>query len=225
MLLALLCWLGCAAAIALATRSYLDSAWRGAQAGLTIEAQAGAAALEQNLLRVFEVVTAQLDLLETRERMLAAHEGAAALGIEQHLLRSVSANRFGVTAANSIGLDGFVRFSTRRGWRYLCRRPGHHRGAVAWRMAGPGGQPPGAGRPGQQRWSLLVTRPLRDAEGRIQGVGSVLLDPVALGADLATQCRSPAASPSCAGCPMAPSWPAAGRPRPTWPAPRRPTTR
>ena len=42
-----------------------------------------------------------------------------------------------------------------------------------------------------RRWSLLVTRPLRDAAGRIQGVGSVLLDPVALGADLATQMPQP----------------------------------
>ena len=146
MLLALLCWLGCAAAIALATRGYLDSAWRGAQAGLTIEAQAGAAALEQNLLRVFEVVTAQLDLLETRERMLAAHEGAAALGIEEHLLRSVSANRFGVTAANSIGLDGIVRFGTTPGMEgaYVGDRD-----TIAAQLrgesAGPGGQPPGAG--------------------------------------------------------------------------------
>src|SRR6476661_4231457 len=63
--------------------------------------------------RVFEVVTAQLDLLESRERMLAERESAAALGIEQHLLRSVTANRFGVAAANSIGPDGFVRHSTR----------------------------------------------------------------------------------------------------------------
>ena len=195
MLLALLCWLGCAAAIALATRGYLNSAWRGAQAGLTTEAQAGAAALEQNLLRVFEVVTAQLDLLETRERMLAAHESAAALGIEEHLLRSVSANRFGVTAANSIGLDGVVRFGTTPGMEgaYVGDRD-----TIAAQLRG---ELPGlaVSRPVQapvqnrasRRWSVLVTRPLRDAEGRIQGLGSVLLDPVALGADLATQMPQP----------------------------------
>jgi signal transduction histidine kinase/ActR/RegA family two-component response regulator len=191
MLLALLCWLGCAAAIAFATRGYLDSAWRGAQAGLTTEAQAGAAALEQNLLRVFEVVTAQLDLIETRERMLAAHEGAAVLGIEEHLRRSVSANRFGVAAANSIGLDGVVRFGTTPGMEgaYVGDRD-----TIAAQLRG---ESPGlaVSRPVQarpsQRWSVLVTRPLRDAAGRVQGIGSVLLDPVALGADLATQMPQP----------------------------------
>ncbi|TDH63387.1 hypothetical protein E2C06_05995 [Dankookia rubra] len=188
---ALLGWLACALGIGLGTWAYLDSTLRAAQAGRTIEAQAGAAALEQNLLRVFEVVTAQLDLLETRERMLAEWESAAARGIEEHLRRSVTANRFGVTAANAVGLDGVVRFGTTPGMEgtYVSDRD-----TIAAR---PRGEVPGlaVSRPVQarvsQRWSVLVTRPLRDADGGIQGVGSVLLDPIALGADFATQMPQP----------------------------------
>ena len=131
--------------------------------------------------------------LESRERACSAErESAAALGIEQHLLRSVTANRFGVAAANSIGPDGFV--------------PGHStrpvmegtyvgdRETIAAQLRGewPGlaVSRPVLGR-ASNRWSLLVTRPLFDMAGRIQGVGSVLLDPVVLGTDLATQLPQP----------------------------------
>ena len=118
MLLALLAWLACATAIGLGTRAYLDATWRGAQAGLTVAAEAGAAALEQNLLRVFEVVTAQLDLLETRERMLAGHEEVAVLGIEEHRLPE-SADSAREKTSGYLKVSTVRRLAEQAGFRYV----------------------------------------------------------------------------------------------------------
>ena len=127
--------------------------------------------------------------------MLAAHEGAAALGIEEHLLRNcrptASASPRRVPSASTASSAS----APRRGWMVPMSATG-----TPSRRSCVGIQPGLAvSRPVQapvqnwasRRWSVLVTRPLRDAEGRIQGAGSVLLDPVALGADLATQMPQP----------------------------------
>ncbi|WP_431271629.1 hypothetical protein [Dankookia sp. P2] len=96
-----------------------------------------------------------------------------------------------MTSAASVGLDGFIRYGTNPGLEgaYIGDRE-----AIAAQLRGDWSglavSRPVLGRV-SKRWSVLVTRPLRDAGGRLQGVGSVVLDPVALGADLATQMPQP----------------------------------
>ena len=162
------------------TLTTLERAEYTERAALMARAEAGAATLEQTLLRVFESVDTLHSLAQTRTRLIDLNNRTAAWTIEQQLRDLAAAGRFGVLQVSILRPDG----------------------TLDWASATPGGsgwlgvQPqtevlPKEGQNGvtlsapvydvaTKHWIIFASRALLDSRNEFRGVSAVALDPIVL---------------------------------------------
>jgi diguanylate cyclase (GGDEF)-like protein len=152
------------------------------RAAVLDRADAGAAALEQTVLRVFEQVELLQDLAQTRGQMIEAGNTAGQVAIEQ-LMRSLQPPaRFGVVRVTVTGPDGIsAPDPPRRG-----AMPPQGAGLDPYYLKRP--RPPAAPLtispprfdPETHAWMVDVRRPLFGLSGQMTGYAVATLDPLAL---------------------------------------------
>jgi len=162
------------------TLTTLERAEYTERTALMARAEAGAATLEQTLLRVFEAVDTLHSLAQTRSRLIDLNNRTAAWTIEQQLRDLAAAGRFGVLQVSILRPDG----------------------TLDWASATPGGsgwlgvQPqtevlPKEGQNGvtlsapvydvaTKHWIIFASRALLDSRNEFRGVSAVALDPIVL---------------------------------------------
>jgi diguanylate cyclase (GGDEF)-like protein len=169
------------------TLTSLDQAEYTQRSAVLARAQAGAAALEQTLLRVFEAVETLQGLAQTRAHLLDAGDQASSAHIIEQQLREIAAqHRFGILEVSVVRPDGSTEWATDgaqgRPPQFRIDRkfiePGLYVGAPSATAA------TGAGAHG---WVVRASRPLFNLNGDFEGVAVVSLDPIALSAMIARQ--------------------------------------
>jgi diguanylate cyclase (GGDEF)-like protein len=156
------------------------------RAAVLARAAAGAAALEQTLLRVFEAVDTLQGLARTRMHLIETGNRMAALTIEQQLHDIAAEGRFGILQVSILHPDGTLDWSS--------TKPG----GPGWL----GDRPPMDARLAEQtaelvisppmldsfshRWIVYASRVLADARGQVAGLAVVAIDPVAISAMIGT---------------------------------------
>ena len=150
-------------------------------------AEAGAATLEQTLLRVFEAVDTLQSLARTRARLLEAGNKLAALTIEQQLHDIAPQGRFGILQVSILHPDG----------------------SLDWTSTAPDGAPGLGDRPPldarlfaqtadllitpamydarSRRWIVYASRVLADKNGQVAGFAVVALDPLAMSSMISSE--------------------------------------
>jgi diguanylate cyclase (GGDEF)-like protein len=171
------------------TLTSLSQAERTGTQAVLARAQAGAAALEQTMLRVFEAVQTLRTLSQTRLRLVDSGNLAGVQAIDQQLHDTILGGHFGVEAVNI-----------------------YHRGRLDWSTdtspTADQGEPiseAAEAQPGQPDmrldaptlnaatglWSVQTVWPLRDRAGNISGEAVVWLDPIAMSEMIARQTQGP----------------------------------
>ncbi len=162
------------------TLTTLERAEYTERTALMARAEAGAATLEQTLLRVFEAVDTLHSLAQTRSRLIDLNNRTAAWTIEQQLRDIAAAGRFGVLQVNILRPDGTLDWASAA------------QGGPGW----VGAQPPAELLPktaadgitltapvydaGTKHWVVFASRALLDTHNEFRGVSAVALDPLVL---------------------------------------------
>jgi diguanylate cyclase (GGDEF)-like protein len=178
-------WLMLSLLLTVGTLTTLDRAEFTERNAVLDRAEAGAATLEQTLLRVFGAVEALQSLAQTRQRLLDAGNTMAALTIEEELRDSSHQGRLGILGVSIVAPDGTVQ------WQSAA--------AAANPPAATPPQPPPVAAPATlmvsapvrdpvtRQWSMHATRALIDERGDIGGYAMVMLNPLALASMIAAQ--------------------------------------
>jgi diguanylate cyclase (GGDEF)-like protein len=169
------------------TLTSLDQAEYTERSAVLARAQAGAAALEQTLLRVFEAVETLQGLAQTRAHLLdASDQASSARTIEQQLQEIASQHRFGILEVSVVAPDGSISWST-------TGAPGNQpQFRIDRQHIEPGlyiGAPTAteSARGSLHDWIVRASRPLFNLHDDFEGVAVVSLDPIALSAMIGKQ--------------------------------------
>jgi diguanylate cyclase (GGDEF)-like protein len=167
------------------TLTSLDQAEYTERQAMLARAQAGAEALEQTLLRVFEAVQGLEDLVQTRSNLTDAGNLASAQTVEQELRDATAGDRrFGILGVSVILPDGCPVWAT--AMPVPPCTPDKPAFSVDTDHLHPGqyiGEPTNHGLSGlatDRGLVFRVSRALDNASGKFEGVAVVTLDPVAL---------------------------------------------
>ncbi len=141
-------------------------------------AEAGAAAVEQTMLRVFEAVQSLQTLAQTRLRMIDAGNLAGVQAIDQQLGDEVARHRFGIENVAILRHGSLEWTSTDPAAPDMSQQAVGTPGAegVANRLTL--GTP--VLNPATRRWSVQIASPLTDGAGAAAGRVFIWLDPIAL---------------------------------------------
>ncbi len=172
------------------TLTSLSQAERTGRQAVLARAEAGASAVEQTMLRVFEAAQTLQTLAQTRGRLVDAGNLAGVEAIDEQLHDDVTANHSGIEAANIYRRGRLEWTSDAAGWP----------GTIAGPTVGPGDPPPTPsglqiGAPvlnaASGRWSVQTTWLLHDRAGAEDGQAVIWLDPMALSDMIARQSAGP----------------------------------
>jgi diguanylate cyclase (GGDEF)-like protein len=171
------------------TLTSLDRAEYTERQAVLARAQAGAAALEQTLLRVLDTVVSLQQLAASRAR-LAEAGGAPAPGaqvIEQELRAIAAQGRFGILEVSVVSPDGVIQWGTAS-----IAAADHMTAPVSDRDFGAKGDRLLVGRPVPSRrspsgWIMHISSPVYGPDGKFEGAAVVSLDPVQLSSTIGTQ--------------------------------------
>jgi len=173
------------------TLTTLEQAENTERTAVLARAAAGAAALEQTLLRVFEAVDTLQGLAATRLRMIDAGNKVGAATIEQQLHDIAERGRFGILQVSILHPDGTLDWSSTRpggpGW--LGDRPPLDPQQVE-QTAALTISPPNLDSV-SHRWIVYTARVLPDPNGQVGGLAVVALDPLALSAMISSETDGP----------------------------------
>jgi diguanylate cyclase (GGDEF)-like protein len=176
----LVLWALFCAALAGGVETYLLRASSAATESIYARAEAAAAVAEHTLLRAFEAVQSVHDLLQLRQSLLEAEETPGRHAIQAHIQDLVDRGRFGIVQASATDAAGIAVWGTGTNAAGLSLADREHvRVHLDGTASGFFISQPLLGRT-TGRWSIQVSRPLRDLWGRTVGVGVVSLDPLAL---------------------------------------------
>ena len=175
----LLLWALFCAALGGGVALHLHHASGAATEGIYERAEAAAAVAEHNLLRAFEAAQSVHDLLQLRQSLLEADEAPGAHAIQAHIAGLAREDRSGIIQASVVDRDGMGVWGTGANIAGLPLGDREHIRAHLDGAGGPFVSRPVLGRT-TDRWSIQVSRPVRDLWGGIVGVGVVSLDPLAL---------------------------------------------
>ncbi len=172
------------------TLTSLTQAERTGRQAVLARAEAGASAVEQTMLRVFESAQTMQTLAQTRGRLVDAGNLAGVQAIDEQLHDDVSANHSGIEAVNIY----------RRGRLEWTSDPAGWPGTIAQPSINPGDPPPTpsglqVGTPvlnaASGRWSVRTTWLLHDRAGAEDGQAVIWLDPMVLSDMIARQSPGP----------------------------------
>jgi diguanylate cyclase (GGDEF)-like protein len=169
------------------TLTTLDRAEFTERAAVLDRAEAGAAALEQTLLRVFGAVEAVQSLAQTRLRLLDSGNTMAAVTIEGELRQAGRQDRLGITNVTILGPDGTVQ------WQSAVNGDAGPTGGSATLPQGDSGTPTGLvirppyRDPVTHQWVIAASRALMGDHGDVGGYAVVSLNPLALSSMISAQ--------------------------------------
>jgi PAS domain S-box-containing protein len=172
----LLLALGLAAAVLVAGEDLVRRLEAEAQEGLTARTAVGAGVVQQQVLRRLEAVEVLHGLAQTWHGLREAGNAEGRAAIERELTHSALAGRFGIVQVAMIDADGWMSWSSISGsaQRVFLGDREH------FRVHAEGRQELFVSRPllgrVSRRWTLQLTRPLRDQDGGFAGVAVVSLD-------------------------------------------------
>jgi diguanylate cyclase (GGDEF)-like protein len=173
------------------TLTTLDRAEFTERGAVLDRAEAGAATLEQTLLRVFGAVDALQSLAQTRLRLLDAGNTMAALTIEQELREAANQSRLGIMDVSILGPDGGLQWQSATGGNAGL-------GTIPPMPLPQQGGAPGAlsisppyHDPATHRWVMRASRALLGERGDIGGYAVVSLNPLALSAMITARGAAP----------------------------------
>ena len=173
------------------TLTTLDRAEFTERGAVLDRAEAGAATLEQTLLRVFGAVDALQSLAQTRLRLLDAGNTMAALTIEQELREAANQSRLGIMDVSILGPDGGLQWQSATGGNAGL-------GTIPPMPLSQQGGAPGAlsisppyHDPATHRWVMRASRALLGERGDIGGYAVVSLNPLALSAMITARGAAP----------------------------------
>jgi len=146
-------------------------------------AEAGAVAIEQTMLRVFESAETLQTLAQTRLRLVDARNQAGVQAIDQQLLDTVAAGRVGIGGV-AIYRRGVLEWSSDTDGD--LREDGAVEGAAAIGLASTVRIDPPAVLQDKQ-WLIQTHWPLRDKSGTLAGEAMIWLDPVLLSTMIGNQ--------------------------------------
>lgn len=174
-----------AVAVALVQRAGRDAAEKA-----RAQAEVGAAALEQFMLRTIEGIEATFAFVEMRRVLEAAGDRPAADLIASHLADIAATNRLGLVQIADIDTNATLRWSSASAFP---RADFFDRQAFLAHLGGTRGLLVGVPQiePISRRWSVQFSRRMEDSSGRFLGIAVMSLDPVALSRDLAEMMPRP----------------------------------
>jgi diguanylate cyclase (GGDEF)-like protein len=161
------------------------------RAAVLDRADAGAAALSQTVLRVFDQVTLLQDLAQTRAQMIEDGNAQGLLAIEQQVKSLEPPDRYGILRVTVTGPDGTsapASLSPAAAAGVPSAPPDDHQNTI--RTGKIAISPPQAD-PVTKSWFFNVRRPLYDRAGQITGYAIAALDPLKLSALIANQDAGP----------------------------------
>lgn len=162
------------------TLTTLEQAENTEREAVLARAEAGAAAVEQTVLRVFEEVDSLQNLAETRSTLLSSGNRVAAVAVEQQMHDMTARGRFGILQVSVLQPDGVLDWASAPTsgsvWVAPPPLPDLH---VLQRADGPVIAAPIVDPP-SRRWIVYVLRALTGPTGQVSGVSVVVLDPLAL---------------------------------------------
>ena len=171
--------MGVAASIWWATAVWVQREGSLATAIALARANLGAETLEQQLLRLLDQVDTLHEQMVTRQRLIEAGDQSGQLALEGQIMAVVRRRDGDVNQVTIAGTDGVIRWMAVPGTanvfegdqdHFRIPRAGlaeiHVSDQVQSRLTG--------------RWAIMMSRALRDRNGEIIGVGSVVVDPQAL---------------------------------------------
>ena len=171
------------------TLTSLSQAERTGTEAVLARAEAGAVAIEQTMLRVFEAAEILQTLAQTRFRLEDARNDAGTQAIDQQILDTVAAGHVGIGGV-AIYRHGALEWSSDTAGD--AREDGALDGAVA--------DPPDAAvridapaTAGGNHWLIRTHWPLRDKTGTLAGEAMIWLDPVLLSTTIGSQTSGPGA--------------------------------
>ncbi len=149
-------------------------------------AEAGAATLEQTLLRVFEAAETLQSLARTRARLIESGNKLAALTIEQQLHDIAPQGRLGILQVSILHPDGSLDWSsTAAGDGWIGTRPPVD--ARLFQQTTELFISPAELDTATHRWIVYASRVLADRNGQVAGFAVVALDPLAMSAMLSSE--------------------------------------
>jgi diguanylate cyclase (GGDEF)-like protein len=161
------------------TLTTLDRAEFTERAAVLDRAEAGAAALEQTMLRVFGSVEALQSLAQTRLRLLDTGNQVGALTIEQQLRDAASPPVLGILDLTILRADGTLDWSSNAPGAPDWLGTAPLTGTAAQNPAQLTISPP-ARDPTSHLWVVRVSRPILGSNGSREGTAVVGLTPLAL---------------------------------------------
>ncbi len=173
--------------VVVGTLTSLDQSERAGTQAVLARAEAGASAVEQTVLRVFEAAQTLRTLAQTRLRLLDAGNLPGVQAVDDQLHDDVLDSRFGIQAVNIYRHGRLAWSSDPSGWpgRLSVAEP------QAGTVPGDGSATPvidaPAPNPAAGNWSLRTQWRLRDRAGAEAGLAIIWLDPAALSDMLARQ--------------------------------------
>jgi diguanylate cyclase (GGDEF)-like protein len=156
------------------------------RAAVLDRADAGAAELEQSVLRVFDQVALLQSLAQTRAQMVEDGNTAGLSAIEQQIASVAPPDRFGILNVAVTGLDGVAPAHTAPDGPASLSRAAPDASAPPQAAAAPTILPPHID-PATGKWVMEVRRALLDRAGHLTGYAIAALDPVKLSALLGEQ--------------------------------------
>jgi len=179
------CWLLLSLLLVVGTLTTLDRAEFTERGAVLDRAGAGAAALEQTMLRAFGAVEALQSLAQTRLRLLEAGNLLGAETVEQQLRDSSAQPDLGIVSLTVLRPDGSPDWSS--------GIPGARDAFIAPKLAGRKQAAAGgltisapARDPATHHWIVSVSRALTGPDGAPQGTAVVAVAPLALSAMIKT---------------------------------------
>ena len=172
------------------TLTSLSQAERAGTQAVLARAEAGASAVEQAMLRVFEAAQTLQTLAQTRLRLVDSGNLAGVQAIDEQLHDDVAAGHQGIEAVNIYREGRLDWTSDPAGWPATALAP----------IAAEGDPPPAASglrlgapalNPATGHWSVQTTWTLRNKTGGEAGQAVIWLDPVALSGLIARQTSGP----------------------------------
>jgi diguanylate cyclase (GGDEF)-like protein len=175
------CWSLLSLLLVVGTLTTLDRAEFTERSAVLDRAGAGAAALEQTMLRAFGAVEALQSLAQTRLRLLNAGNLMGAQTVEQQLRDSSNQPALGIVDLTVLRPDGtpdWTSASPGTPDAFVAPAPAGHRQAEAGGLtiSAP------ARNPATRHWIISVSRKLIGADGSPQGTAVVGVEPLALSA-------------------------------------------
>jgi diguanylate cyclase (GGDEF)-like protein len=172
------------------TLTSLSQAERTGTEAVLARAEAGASAVEQTMLRVFEAAQTLQTLAQTRLRLVSAGNEAGVQAIDQQLRNTIQSGHFGI-----VGVD--VYRQGRLDWSSDAAGISELAPPVDSTAPPPSVVPGGLWigtpmlKPDGKSWLIETKWPLRDADGHVAGDALVWMDPVVLSDIIRIQTASP----------------------------------